>query len=169
MLYDSAANPFQSGPFTQGIATAGLPVDYRKVHLVLQGNAYFGDSSVRAFPRFTGYFNFYIEGHLGITKRFTRPNIIFMRAGIEGDGRSAWSAPYYQPGLDEFLQGNRTDYAGYYRLSPYVQVKVKKLYAMAKLEHLNWGWAGQADAFGAADYPIGARMLRVGLRWLFVG
>jgi hypothetical protein len=90
-----------------------------------------------------------------------------LQIGAEVSYSMAYYANGYNPALSEFYIQNDKQIGNYPFIDVFLNVRVKKLRAFFKVEHLNAGWLGYTY-YNFPDYPANDLAWKFGINWAFL-
>lgn len=124
------------------------------------------DESKLVLPEFIGRLSYYIEGvpygFIALT-----PNAITAQLGADLTYISKYEGLTYFPLQARFTVQNNGYAGGYPYLDLWAAAKIKTFFLFVKLEHANQGFTGQ-NYMLLKGYPMHGRLLRLGIRWVFL-
>ena len=90
-----------------------------------------------------------------------------LQVGVEVSYSMAYYANGYNPALSEFHIQNEKQIGNYPFVDVFLNIRVKKLRAFFKVEHLNAGWLGYTY-YQAPHYPANDLAWKFGVNWAFL-
>ncbi|MFT4544657.1 MAG: hypothetical protein ACI9EQ_001117 [Bacteroidia bacterium] len=154
--------PYQSSEVNQ-IMTLRLEEHFRLrwFHIVLNAVGQFklsGDD-IRV-PMFLGRGSVYYQNDLFKKK-------LRVQIGLETSYSTGYFANAYNPALSAFHIQNDKQVGNYPFIDVFLNIRVKKLRAFFKVEHLNAGWMGYAY-YQVPHYPANDLAWKFGINWAFL-
>jgi hypothetical protein len=90
-----------------------------------------------------------------------------LQLGVEVSYATAYFANAYNPALSEFHIQNEKRIGNYPFIDVFLNIRVKKLRAFFKIEHLNAGWLGYTY-YHVPHYPVNDLSWKFGVNWAFL-
>ena len=90
-----------------------------------------------------------------------------LQVGVEASYSMAYYANSYNPALSEFHIQNDKQIGNYPFVDVFLNIRVKKLRAFFKVEHLNAGWLGYTY-YHVPHYPVNDLSWKFGVNWAFL-
>ena len=90
-----------------------------------------------------------------------------LQLGVEVSYATGYFANAYNPALSEFHIQNEKRIGNYPFIDVFLNIRVKKLRAFFKIEHLNAGWLGYTY-YHVPHYPVNDLSWKFGVNWAFL-
>lgn len=90
-----------------------------------------------------------------------------LQIGVEASYSMGYYANGYNPALSEFHIQNDKQVGNYPFIDVFLNIRVKKLRAFFKVEHLNAGWMGYTY-YHVPHYPVNDLAWKFGINWAFL-
>lgn len=90
-----------------------------------------------------------------------------LQVGVEVSYVTSYFANSYNPALSEFHIQNEKQVGNYPFIDVFLNIRVKKLRAFFKIEHLNAGWLGYSY-YHVLHYPVNDLAWKFGVNWAFL-
>jgi hypothetical protein len=90
-----------------------------------------------------------------------------LQIGVETSYSTSYFGNAYNPALSEFHIQNEQQIGNYPFIDVFLNIRVKKLRAFFKIEHLNAGWIGYTY-YQVPHYPANDLAWKFGINWAFL-
>jgi hypothetical protein len=162
VAFGSNRVPYQSAELNQ-LMVIRLQEHFRMkwFHVVLDvaGQFKLSGNDIRV-PMFMGKGTVYYQNDLFKKK-------LRLQIGVETSYSTSYFGNAYNPALSEFHIQNEQQIGNYPFIDVFLNIRVKKLRAFFKIEHLNAGWIGYTY-YQVPHYPANDLAWKFGINWAFL-
>ncbi|MGB0918069.1 MAG: putative porin [Flavobacteriales bacterium] len=162
VVFGTDRKPYQSASVNQ-LMVLRLEEHFRMrwFHLVFDvaGQLKLSGDDVRV-PSFLGRGMFYYQNDLFKKK-------LRLQIGVETNYSTSYFGNAYNPALSAFHIQNEKQIGNYPFIDVFLNIRVKKLRAFFKIEHLNAGWLGYTY-YQVPHYPANDLAWKFGINWAFL-